>query len=892
MIRCPSCGRELASMARFCSWCASPLAVAEAETSAMEAEPAGAKPASRPPAISHTSASVADEGRFLPGTVVAGRYRVISLLGRGGMGEVYRATDLALGQQVALKFLPETLGRDDRAVARFYNEVRMARQVTHPNVCRVYDIGSDNGVHYISMEFVDGEDLGSLLRRIGRLPADKALETARRLCAGLAAAHEKGMLHRDLKPANVMIDGRGQVIIMDFGLAGLAEQLQADIKSGTPAYMSPEQLAGTEVTVKSDIYALGLLLYEVFTGKRAFQANSLVELMQMQERGAPISISTVVHDLDPAVERVILRCLEYDAARRPSSAQAVAAALPGGDPLAAALLAGETPSPELIAAAGETEGLRPAVAWMWLGVTLAGIILIGVLAVPYFLTSKVPMEVPPEALARDARHMMETFGYTARPADAAWGMDNNGGYLEYLGQHRDAAASRWRNPAAGQPPIILFWYRESPQPMIARVGLATAVDFGDPPPEISGMSRIMTDTEGHLLRLEVVPPQKEAPAPPAPPFDWSRMFRAAGLDQKQFQSAEPEWTPLANWDSRAAWTGTDAPTGARLRVEAAAWRGRPVFFRVIGPWTGAERTAAGSNNQVFSLTVIYLALAGAAILAWRNFRAGRSDLQGAKTITLLYFFCLASGSALEAHHATTQAELGLFWTIVAKAGINAGVLWMFYIALEPWVRRKWPHVLIAWTRFTTKGLSDPLVARGLLYGAAFACLWDAVTLVRLRLHGSAGEPVITALDPLQGFRLTAAGSLNSLANSLFGPLLILFILFVLRVLLRNQWAAAGVCVIIIAVLNTGAPTAYFVPDFIVNSIQGVLLIFVMIRFGLVAAIACSSLSDYLLGVPRTLDFSQWYASMGMLPLVLMAAVAIYAFYKSVAGRPIFGAELG
>jgi serine/threonine-protein kinase len=165
------------------------------------------------------------------------------------MGEVYRATDLTLGQVVALKFLPEATARDERLLARFYNEVRIARQVAHPNVCRVYDIGQVDGLHYISMEYVDGEDLGSLLRRIGRLPVDKALETARKLCAGLAAAHEKGVLHRDLKPANIMIDGRGQVLIMDFGLAGFSGQVQGDIRSGTPAYMSPEQLAGTEVTV-------------------------------------------------------------------------------------------------------------------------------------------------------------------------------------------------------------------------------------------------------------------------------------------------------------------------------------------------------------------------------------------------------------------------------------------------------------------------------------------------------------------------------------------------------------------------------------------------------------------------------------------------------------------
>src|SRR5215469_14085211 len=214
--RCPSCARESAG-GSFCTWCAAPLNAASAETAVLTA----AVSASRV-----TSTSTVDEGRFLPGTVLSGRYRIAGLLGRGGMGEVYRATDLTLGQAVALKFLPETLARDDRALARFYNEVRIARQVTHPNVCRVYDVGQVQNLHYISMEFVDGEDLGVLLRRIGRLPVDKALETARKICAGLAAAHEKGVLHRDLKPSNVMIDSRGQVVIMDFGLAGLAGQLQ------------------------------------------------------------------------------------------------------------------------------------------------------------------------------------------------------------------------------------------------------------------------------------------------------------------------------------------------------------------------------------------------------------------------------------------------------------------------------------------------------------------------------------------------------------------------------------------------------------------------------------------------------------------------------------------
>src|SRR6185503_1890346 len=282
------------------------------------------------------SSGAPDEGRFPAGTVLAGRYRVIGLLGQGGMGEVYRAHDLILNQPVALKFVASA-HMSEAALTRFRNEVRIARQVSHPNVCRVYDIGFVEGLHFLSMEYLDGEDLASLLRRIGRLPHDKAIEFTRKICAGLGAAHERGVLHRDLKPGHIMIDLRGHVRITDFGLAALAAEIPlSDVRSGTPAYMSPEQKTGKEVTTRSDLYSLGLVLHEMFTGKRRGDSqNSLTEL---------------VKDLDPAIERIILRCLEEDPKRRPSSALNVAMALPGADPIAAALAAGETPSPEMVAA--------------------------------------------------------------------------------------------------------------------------------------------------------------------------------------------------------------------------------------------------------------------------------------------------------------------------------------------------------------------------------------------------------------------------------------------------------------------------------------------------------------------------------------------------------------
>ena len=173
------------------------------------------------------------------------------------MGEVYRADDLKLRQPVALKFLPAALARDHRKLERFHHEVRVARQVSHPNVCRVYDIGDAQGQPFISMEYIDGEDLAKVLRRMGKPSHDKAIQIARQLCAGLAAAHDKGVLHRDLKPHNVMIDGNGKVRITDFGLAGFVEEFSGyDVAAGTPAYMAPEQIAGREVSVKSDLYSL------------------------------------------------------------------------------------------------------------------------------------------------------------------------------------------------------------------------------------------------------------------------------------------------------------------------------------------------------------------------------------------------------------------------------------------------------------------------------------------------------------------------------------------------------------------------------------------------------------------------------------------------------------
>jgi serine/threonine-protein kinase len=371
------------------------------------------------------------------------------------MGDVYRADDLELGQPVALKFLSE-FRSDDRACARLRNEVRLARQLAHPNVCRVYDIGEAHGELYLSMEYVDGEDLAALLKRIGRLLIDKGIEIARKLCAGLAAAPAKGVLHRDFKPANILVDSHGEVRIMDFGLAAIADQLEAnDVRSGTPTYMAPEQLAGKEATKQSDLYALGLVLYELFTGKAAFEAKSIEELMRVRAARRATTPSTLIPDIGPRVERAILHCLEPNPAERPASALEVSASLPGGDPLAEALAAGETPSPEMVAASGPSHSLRLRLATGLL-VTIAAS-LVGALSLTprSQMLNQLPLEYPPEVLAEKAREIVRAAGYAERAADSTFGFRSDSGYVRYfddaLAGSSGDGRNRWANVLSRSP---------------------------------------------------------------------------------------------------------------------------------------------------------------------------------------------------------------------------------------------------------------------------------------------------------------------------------------------------------------------------------------------------------------------------------------------------------
>jgi len=246
------------------------------------------------------------------------RYEILGEAGHGSMGNVYKARDRETGETVALKILKPEIASDQAMMERFKNELLFARKITHKNVCRVHDFNRTGGIAYTSMEFVEGESLRSVLSRFGGLPTRKGIDVARQICSGLKEAHAQGIVHRDLKPENVMIDAQGDVKIMDFGIARSMEAVTRMTGSmlGTPAYMAPEQVAGKPVDYRTDIYSLGLILYEMFTGKQAFHAETAVAVALKQMREAPSPPHEIEPNIPVGIERAILKCLEKEPAKR------------------------------------------------------------------------------------------------------------------------------------------------------------------------------------------------------------------------------------------------------------------------------------------------------------------------------------------------------------------------------------------------------------------------------------------------------------------------------------------------------------------------------------------------------------------------------------------------
>jgi hypothetical protein len=898
MIQCPACQGDLPERSRFCPACGIAL-----EASALQATGpyrSGSATESVSTVGPVRSSDLELEPRFPPGMTLLGRYRIITALGKGGMGEVYRADDLRLHQQLALKFLPRDLVGDPDRLARLHQEVRIARQVSHQRVCRVHDIAEVDGEAFLTMEFIDGEDLGTLLKRIGRLPEDKGIEIARQLCEGLAAVHEKGIVHRDLKPRNIMIDGRGHVRLTDFGLAIFGDTVPlAGFHSGTPAYMAPEQLAGGAPTVQSDLFGLGLVLYEVFTGRRAYPAKIKEELSRLYDEHTPTSVCDIVPGLDSRVGKVIRHCLQKEPSNRPTSALAVAADLPRRDPLATALAEGRTPSPEAVADAGSNGSLAPPVATALLVATVLGVVLVAFLASHATICGLAHLKHSPEALAARARSILDRLDYTGLPAGQKYGFYYDYDYLTHVIE-TDSTFQRWSALATDGSPAVVFWFRQSPQFLVAS-GMTPRVYPGrvtatDPAPIVAGSASVLLDPVGRLVEFAHVPERRPTTAPAAGDVDFKPLFEEAKLDWSHARETAPRLAPPFFVELRKAWEIPRADgQGQPLRVEAAAHQGELAYFKVYrGPWDqpGSPRESLQPEPILFQYLyagLFCLLLIGAIELARRNLRLGLGDTAGACRLAIFLFACHMMSMTLIADHVPSFGDEAV-WLMKALgfAGLWSSLCGLLYFAVEPYVRRRWPWRMISWNRLLAGRFLDPMVGRDVLIGASLGIFLALMLQLAVVLPPLFGRPAPLPLATWpSAFTHVPFHLLMELPLAIKDALQWFFLLFLLVLFVRYEWLASALVLslMLLYYLIQEPELHLFWAAMMVATTTASL--FVALRFGLLANTAGLFFCYFLYQVPLTLDLSVWYGRQSLIYMAWPILVAGIAFFIARGGQPSF-----
>ncbi|WP_305068768.1 serine/threonine-protein kinase [Luteitalea sp. TBR-22] len=777
------------------------------------------------------------------GELFAGRFRIIELLGRGGMGEVYRVTDELMRVDVALKRLrPDVHGEHGGLLG----EVRLARQVTHPAVCRVHDIGRADGQFYLTMEYVDGEDLATLLHRIGRLPIAKAIDIARQACAGLAAAHAAGIVHRDLKPANLMLDRQGNVRITDFGIA--VEAAEDDgLLAGTPAYMAPEQLAGRPATPRSDLFALAVVLYEAIAGVHPFGLAS--------RTGPPPPMRAHVPHVAPALDRALLAALAEDPEARPASALAFAASLPGVDALQVALAAGQVPSVHLVASAG-TEGRmgsRASVGLVAIGV--AGIVTI--LATSQArVVDRVQMPEQPAVLAASARQLLREVAGNALPPHGAHRVMADEQYISSV----PARAL----PHADGTRLASVVYRESRAPLAPSYELDAVEPFAltptNPPLREPGDAAVVMDGLGRLVSLQVAPRRAGVA-----PVDWTPVLRAAGIDLASVRGDAPVRTSAATWSARLV-TG-----GAPVRVDARATGGQVASFVVTRQGFVPGAVAGGSiAADVLAMIFCLVVLPLVCLRAWTNLQSGRSDWRSAGRITVVLFVCTLTAVLLGATYMAPRLELQRMALMASWQLLLSLLTAAFYAAFEPFVRRRWPWSLIAWSRLLAGRVRDPLVGRDALIGLVAALASTAVyqVLIAADVGLTGARPAAFAYAVLAGPRHMLAALIAAVPQALTaGMLLVLSFSAVVGALRRPGLASLVLVATFVGVNALLADTS--IPEFIAQAIAFALLVWLFVRFGLVTVVT------YMFGYVCTNAYPLSLATSwrGELAMVTIAALA-------------------
>jgi len=804
--------------------------------------------------------------RFPPGTMIGERYRVVSLLGRGAMGEVYRADDLVLGAAVALKFLSPGLAQSSW-LDRLRQEVRLARQVTHPNVCRVHDLQETAGHVFISMEYVDGENLAALGKRIGRLPHDKAVDLMWQLLQGLHAAHSRGVLHRDLKPANIMLDGSGQARITDFGIAVTAGEGEPDqARAGTPAYMAPELMRGAPATKRSDLYALGLVFYELLTGHPP-------RLKFERSDGEPIAVVgdalfEGISSLDPRVEGMVTACLQQDPEQRPVSAAAALQMLaPQG---AIGIDLPITLSPDRIAQLASSESPSRRSGFVLAGVFLGLLLMVAIASTQGLQKQGLALEKSPEVLAETAREVVRAFGYEEEFQDESFG------FSEYLTD-------------LGNDPGLNFWYRTSPDYLIPvdvenLLFGSRRVTYYDPPAlTVPGMVSVILDSRGRLVHFHYVPePESEAAAVAVAT---ETVLKTAGLEGAALVEIPPQLNPEVYADRRQAWE-VALPQGDPWLLDVAWLHGRPVFFELsqapadsdsMEECPDCEESSLGilENSSQFGVLLDILLIGFSLPLAIRNLRKSRGDLRGAFRMACFVFAARQIVWLLRTSHILdVEAESLLFIVNLSLALGEAAQIWLLYVALEPYLRRSAPLTLVGWSRLLNGRFKDARVIRDVLWGVVaggfFAAQAQADYLISRAVDPESTFPYLDEwfFDTLLGSRRSLATAGDIALQATYESLVLLFLLALLRIILRDQRLCLFVFMLLICplFLLEGAHPRLSILLLALPVAAG--MTWLLARRGLLAVMVAQFTRYCLTIFPITLDSRSWFFELSISLMVL------------------------
>jgi serine/threonine-protein kinase len=599
---------------------------------------------------------------------------------------------------------------------------------------------------------------------------------------------------------------------------------------------------------------------------------------------------SVAADIDPAVEKVIRRCLDPDPAKRPANALAVAAALPGGDPLAMALAAGETPSPEMVAAAGTVEGMPR----KWALVSLALVVVFLLVQIPvrqqrtaFF---RAALDQPPEVLAHLSRAVAESFGYTRKPADSHIWLEHRWDLPSYLSTLPEPR--QWDEWYAAESPIVSN-YRESLSPLDAwPYGL---VNRTNPTPLSAGMAGIVLDGNGDL-RDFVAMPYAAGSSPTQP----ETVFRAAGLELKGFTETTPEEAPTRPFDQRRAWRGPHPKIpNTELVVEAASWKGQitQASVTIVKPKTvsnaasgptllGRVRVGAIWTMQTFAALVVFL-------MAVRNLRLRRTDLHGALRVAAACFLLAGLAWAGALHPLASDALLNHALAAAGDWLLSAAILFLVYLALEPEVRARWPHSIVTWNRVLAGRWRDPQVASDILIGAAVGVgMFTFFKLVFLLISRHV-EPVSfdVSLRFALGTRQWIGGHASGLSDALRTGLMIFLCIFGMRQMLRRD-ALAAVAAALLFTMVQGE--VIYAENWALMTLLYLLvysaLAFVLLRCGLVATIAAVFFADSGNAVLLGWDWTTWYAPYGVASLLLLIGIAVWAFWRSLGDRELLAEE--